>query len=331
MRKMRPNQVGGERESSPADQNRTGAHAVLFLFTAGFCIIHRFLLRAQGFNYPPEAGYALNPYSGPHYFMLETHYTNPQLDAFISDSSGLRLLYTNRLRAHDAGILSIGIDPNWRHIIPPGQPEVVSEGHCIADCTGQTIPNSGINMFAVIMHTHQLGRKVRLRQIRAGEELPPIAADTNYDPNYQEYRRLQRPAKVYPVSLARDCVYCKIARNYVMRNIKCKVYKDRRDREIPRSLVRIFIFRLNSKRGSSFEEGISDVAGSRFNFHRYCHIEDSEFYRPVILTEISFSLLATINANCAISPITEGESPGILILICKGRDGAPSAGIFPPK
>lgn len=132
--------------------------------------------------------------------MLETHYTNPQLDAFISDSSGLRLLYTDRLRGHDAGILSVGIDPNWRHIIPPGQPEVVSEGHCIADCTAQTIPNSGINMFAVIMHTHQLGRKVRLRQIRASEELPPIAADTNYDPNYQEYRRLQRPVKVYPVS-----------------------------------------------------------------------------------------------------------------------------------
>lgn len=132
--------------------------------------------------------------------MLETHYSNPQLDAFITDSSGLRLLYTDQLRAHDAGILSIGIDPNWRHIIPPGQPEVFSEGHCISECTHRMIPSSGINMFAVIMHTHQLGRKVRLRQIRASEELPPIAADTNYDPNYQEYRRLQSPAKVLPVS-----------------------------------------------------------------------------------------------------------------------------------
>lgn len=132
--------------------------------------------------------------------MLETHYTNPLLDNFITDSSGLRLVYTNQLHTHDAGILSVGIDPNWRHIIPPGQREVVSEGHCVADCTGQTVPESGVNMFAVIMHTHQLGRKVRLRQIRAGEELPPIASDTNYDPNYQEYRRLQRPAKVYPVS-----------------------------------------------------------------------------------------------------------------------------------
>jgi len=203
--------VGAGSDRTRSDENgpaiRTGPVGV---FAAGPVFIYWRLLHNpsfpspfpphQGFNYPPEAGYALNPYTGPRYYMLETHYTNPQLDAFISDSSGLRLLYTDRLRGHDAGILSVGIDPNWRHIIPPGQPEVVSEGHCIADCTSQTIPQSGINMFAVIMHTHQLGRKVRLRQIRASEELPPIAADTNYDPNYQEYRRLQRPVKVYPVS-----------------------------------------------------------------------------------------------------------------------------------
>lgn len=170
--------------------------------TANPTTIFFFSLRfQQGFNYPPEAGYALDPKSGLRYFMLETHYTNPARDAFITDGSGLRLLYTDRVRQHDAGILSVGIDPNWRHIIPPGQPEVVSEGHCISQCTGQTVPNSGINMFAVIMHTHQLGRKVRLRQIRDGNELPPIASDSSYDPNYQEYRKLQRPVKVYPVSI----------------------------------------------------------------------------------------------------------------------------------
>ncbi|CAK9815881.1 MOXD1 homolog 2 [Anthophora quadrimaculata] len=172
-------------------------------------------LGSEGFNYPPEAGYALHPH-GPRYYMLETHYVNPQMDAFISDSSGLRLHYTDRLRTHDAGILSVGIDPNWRHLIPPGQPEVVSEGHCISDCTGQTIPNSGINIFAVIMHTHQLGRKVRLRQIRSGEELPPIASDTNYDPSYQEYRKLQKPVRVYPGDhLVAECTYSSKSRQTI--------------------------------------------------------------------------------------------------------------------
>ncbi|KYN19430.1 MOXD1 like protein 2 [Trachymyrmex cornetzi] len=154
-------------------------------------------------------------------YPLTLHYVNltfrEVLHVIVQSTSGVsRLLYTDRLRGHDAGILSVGIDPNWRHIIPPGQPEVVSEGHCIADCTGQTIPNSGINMFAVIMHTHQLGRKVRLRQIRASEELPPIAADTNYDPNYQEYRRLQRPVKVYPGDhLVTECTYSSESRTAI--------------------------------------------------------------------------------------------------------------------
>ncbi|XP_015603394.1 MOXD1 homolog 2 [Cephus cinctus] len=173
-------------------------------------------LGSEGFNYPAEAGYALDPHSGPRYYMLETHYTNPQLDAFITDSSGLRLLYTDRLRVHDAGILNIGIESNWKHIIPPRQPEVISEGHCIADCTGKTIPSTGINMFAVIMHTHQLGRKVRLRQIRASEELPPIASDSSYDPTYQEYRRLQRPVKVYPGDhLVAECTYSSESRKTI--------------------------------------------------------------------------------------------------------------------
>ncbi|XP_043249657.1 MOXD1 homolog 2 [Colletes gigas] len=169
---------------------------------------------SEGFNYPPEAGSPIDPHYGPHYYMLETHYTNPQMDLFISDSSGLRLYYTDRLRIHDAGILSIGIDPNWRHIIPPGQPEVISEGHCISDCTRETIPNSGINIFAVTMHTHQLGRKVRLRQIRHKEELPPIASDTNYDPSYQEYRKLQKPARVNPGDyLIAECTYSSESRH----------------------------------------------------------------------------------------------------------------------
>ncbi|XP_076278554.1 DBH like monooxygenase olf413 [Lasioglossum baleicum] len=173
-------------------------------------------LGSEGFNYPLEAGYPLDPHEGPRYYMLETHYTNPLLDVDITDSSGLRLHYTDRLRTHDAGILSVGIDPNWRHTIPPGQPEVVSEGHCISNCTGQTIPNNGINIFAVVMHTHQLGRKVRLRQIRSGEELPPIASDTNYDPNYQEYRKLQKPVRVYPGDhLIAECTYSSESRQAI--------------------------------------------------------------------------------------------------------------------
>ena len=61
-------------------------------------------------------------------------------------------------RHHDAGVLSVGIDPNWKHIVPPGQRRVVSEAHCVADCTQQALPSRGINVFAVNLHTHLLGK-----------------------------------------------------------------------------------------------------------------------------------------------------------------------------
>ncbi|XP_011494981.1 PREDICTED: MOXD1 homolog 2 [Ceratosolen solmsi marchali] len=165
-------------------------------------------LGSEGFNYPSEVGYSLDPHIGPRFYMLETHFANPQLDSFDINNSGLRLFYTEKLRTHDAGVLRIGIDPNWRHIIPPGQLEVISQGHCIARCTEYAIPDDGVNIFAVIMHMHQLGKKMKVRQIRDGKEMPPIVADSSYDPNYQEYRKLQKLIKIFPGDhLISECTY----------------------------------------------------------------------------------------------------------------------------
>jgi hypothetical protein len=94
--------------------------------------------------------------------MMETHYNNSARDADITGTSGMRVYYTESLRRHDAGVLSVGIDPNWRHIIPPGQPEVVSEGHCISGCTWQALPPRGIKVFAAALHTHLIGKTMQL-------------------------------------------------------------------------------------------------------------------------------------------------------------------------
>ncbi|ROT79588.1 putative MOXD1-like 2 [Penaeus vannamei] len=67
---------------------------------------------------------------------------------------------------------------------------------------------AGINVFAVILHTHLLGRKVRVRHLRDGRELEPIAQDNNYDFNYQEYRALNTPRTVLPGDhLIGECTY----------------------------------------------------------------------------------------------------------------------------
>lgn len=164
---------------------------------------------SEGFTFPPEAGY---PLESSKYYVLETHYSSPidhDYNSDITDSSGIRLYYTPELRRHDAGLLSIGIDPNWRHIIPPGQPRVVSSGHCIPECTKQAFPqDTGINIFAVVTRTHKIGKQIRLRQIRESSELPTIFEDDNINSEYQEYRRLNSAVRVLPGDhLIAECSY----------------------------------------------------------------------------------------------------------------------------
>lgn len=163
---------------------------------------------SEGFSFPPEAGYPLDTQNSK-YYLMETHYTTP-LDGGLSalDGTGLRLYYTPELRKHDAGTISMGMDPNWRHIIPPGQQRVVSSGHCVSECTREALPHDGINMFAVVMKTHKIGRQVALRHIRGGVELPPIASDNNIDSDYQEYRKLGVPVRILPGDhLITECTY----------------------------------------------------------------------------------------------------------------------------
>lgn len=64
--------------------------------------------------FPPEAGY---PFASQYakYYLMMTHYSNLQMNfepyqmRTMTDNSGLRIIFTQDLRTHDAGILSIGI------------------------------------------------------------------------------------------------------------------------------------------------------------------------------------------------------------------------------
>ncbi|XP_066258643.1 MOXD1 homolog 2 [Euwallacea similis] len=162
---------------------------------------------SEGFSFPPEAGYPLD--STNKYYLMETHYTVP-MDGNVGsiDGSGLRLFYTPQLRRHDAGVLSIGMDPNWRHIIPPGQNRVISSGHCVSDCTKQAFPHGGVNMFAIVMKTHKIGKQVALKHLRGNVELPPVASDDNVDSDYQEYRKLEVPVRILPGDhMITECTY----------------------------------------------------------------------------------------------------------------------------
>nr|XP_018667907.1 DBH-like monooxygenase protein 1 homolog [Ciona intestinalis] len=139
---------------------------------------------------PPHVGYPLGNTSEPVYAMLEMHYDNPNLISGVSDQSGMRIYYTPELRQYDVGILTIGqIVNSYSNIIPPTISSFKHYGDCPAECLETVMDEIGVDHIKVVggfLHSHLLGRKLRVRHLRNGTELPNILRDDSYDFDYQE-------------------------------------------------------------------------------------------------------------------------------------------------
>jgi len=164
---------------------------------------------SEGERLPDHTGMPLGEqYGGATYFMLETHYDNPAYHAPLVDNSGLRIKYTDQLRTYDTGMLLVGSEVNFLQFIPPRQDLFTSIGHCTSECTKQGIPESGIRIISGVLHSHLAGRKMRLRHIRNGIELPVILEDNHYDFNFQASRVPRSETVVYPGDhLLLECDY----------------------------------------------------------------------------------------------------------------------------
>ena len=152
-----------------------------------------------GERLPEHTGMPLGEqFGGATYFMLETHYDNPALHAPLVDSSGIRIHYTDQLRPYDTGMMLIGSEVNFLQFIPPKQDLFTSIGHCTAECTSQGLPESGVKIVSGVLHSHLAGRRMKLRHVRRGVELPVILEDNHYDFNYQASRIPRNETTVYP-------------------------------------------------------------------------------------------------------------------------------------
>jgi hypothetical protein len=142
-----------------------------------------------GFVYPSNVGYAFDTKSINVYF-LETHYEPFKIigNEKVIDKSGIRFLYSCSKRKNNAGILSVGIQPVWTHIIPPGLRKVSSIGYCTGKATKNALADEGVTIIGIKMLTHEMGRTIKVRWVRDGKEHYPIAQDYNLDSEYFEYR-----------------------------------------------------------------------------------------------------------------------------------------------
>ncbi|KAG5682780.1 hypothetical protein PVAND_012111 [Polypedilum vanderplanki] len=94
--------------------------------------------------------------------------------------------------------MSVGIQPVWTHIIPPGFRKVSSIGYCTGKATEKLLNEDGITIIGIQMLTHEMGKTIKVRLVRNGKEHFPIAQDHNLDSEYLEYRTFNKGIKVLP-------------------------------------------------------------------------------------------------------------------------------------
>ncbi|XP_028295757.1 DBH-like monooxygenase protein 2 homolog [Gouania willdenowi] len=152
-------------------------------------------------------------------YRLEIHYNNPQGRADIIDSSGLRLYYTSELRQHDVGVLNFGMlkMEHMQYNIPPKADQFHSYGVCHTSHFSQIVnPMPDIHVFAVLLHTHLAGRKVRVGHFRDGQQIDFLGVDENYDFEMQQAMNLGTIKTIKPDdSIIIECTYSTTNRSKV--------------------------------------------------------------------------------------------------------------------
>lgn len=66
---------------------------------------------------------------------------------------------------------------------------------------------------SVVLHSHLAGRRLSLKHIRQGKELPRIVQDNHFDFDYQQSHAIQKEVNVLPGDeLVAECVYSTLNR-----------------------------------------------------------------------------------------------------------------------
>ncbi|GAB1598046.1 hypothetical protein Ahia01_000081500 [Argonauta hians] len=162
---------------------------------------------AAGLHLPASAGFPIGGNISRH-VVLEVHYNNPEKRSGVKDHSGIRFYVTPTLRKYESSIMEIGLEYVNKMAIPPRQKRFILAGDCTSKCTELAFPEGGIYIFASQLHTHLTGKKVTIRHIRNGIELPRINFDDHYSPHFQIIKLLHKPVHILPGdAMVIECEY----------------------------------------------------------------------------------------------------------------------------
>uniref|UniRef100_A0A671NE33 DBH-like monooxygenase protein 2 homolog n=1 Tax=Sinocyclocheilus anshuiensis TaxID=1608454 RepID=A0A671NE33_9TELE len=161
------------------------------------------------FEFPEVAGLPIGGNVEDFFYRLEVYYNNLNKSAGRVDNSGLRFYYTSELCQHDAAVLMTGLAVAPGYAVPPKAKSFLTYGLCDTAYIPKVLETPhDLQVFSVMLHTHLAGRKVRVGHFRGGKQIDLLAADENYDFEYQEVTNL---GKTKPVKLGDkllvECTY----------------------------------------------------------------------------------------------------------------------------
>ncbi|ODN05530.1 DBH-like monooxygenase protein 2 [Orchesella cincta] len=167
---------------------------------------------SRPFYFPEDIGIPIGE-SPNEYYLLETYYDNPKNRPNVEFEAGIEIVFSHRTKANQASLLQIGYGQFGTFMIPPRSVMNIY-GSCGSKCTALMFPKDGANVFAAMLHSRSLGRRVRLQHFRNGQELPWIIKDDNYDSEFQQMRLLKTQVSVLPGDqLTTQCTFDSHDRN----------------------------------------------------------------------------------------------------------------------
>ncbi|XP_034383025.1 DBH-like monooxygenase protein 2 homolog isoform X2 [Cyclopterus lumpus] len=156
---------------------------------ACFGVVAAWAVGGGVFELPENMGIPVGGADSNAFYRLEIHYNNLNNESGRTDSSGLRLHYTVQPRKYDVGILTTGVLPHsyLNYNIPPKAAQFHTYGVCNTTLFSQIVTHvPELQVFAVLLHTHLAGRKVRVGHYRNGEQIDFLAVNDKYNFELQQ-------------------------------------------------------------------------------------------------------------------------------------------------
>ncbi|XP_059172056.1 dopamine beta-hydroxylase-like [Physella acuta] len=125
---------------------------------------------------------------------LQIHWNNANQRPGLTDSSGVRVYYTTRLKENDLGNIQIGQNDLT---IQPGVIRTLVTGSCSSACTRLWIQEP-IYLTRGHIHMHYLGDGGRLELIRGGKAIQVVIDDISFDYHSPPAHYFDDPVQVLP-------------------------------------------------------------------------------------------------------------------------------------